>query len=79
MADFRVQRATMRPRVCKLLKNEYKDRVGCQGVGEDYEASIIDNMSPAGTSQAAIEYGIELFSNATIKCPSSVIVFGGYR
>jgi cutinase len=69
----------MGPRVCKILKSEYPDKVACQGVGGAYSAGIIDNVQPKGTTTAAIAEATKMFNTASTKCPNTVIVFGGYR
>jgi len=69
----------MGPAVCKLLHNVYADRVGCQGVGGSYRASISDNMLPKGTSESAINEAIKMFTTAVEKCPNAIVTFGGFR
>jgi cutinase len=70
----------MGPLVCNGLKSLYGDKaVLCQGVGGPYTASITDNVSLKGTSQAAIKEATRIFTLANEKCPKSAIVFGGYR
>lgn len=69
----------MGPIVCKGLQQAYADRVACQGVGAPYSAGIMDNVQPKGTTAAAIGEATKMFKMADIKCPSSVILFGGYR
>jgi cutinase len=70
---------TFGPSICTALKKSYPDRVGCQGVGGGYTAQVQDNMQPKGTSAAAIEEGIKMFTTANAKCPKAVVTFGGYR
>jgi hypothetical protein len=36
-------------------------------------------MLAEGTSAAAIEEGIKMFTTANTKCPKAVLTFGGYR
>jgi cutinase len=70
----------MGPLVCNGLKTIYGDKqVLCQGVGGPYTASIADNVSFKGTSQAAIKEATRMFTMANQQCPKSAIVFGGYR
>jgi cutinase len=69
----------MGPATCNGLKKDYPGKVICQGVGQPYSAGIADNVSVAGTSQAAIGEATKMFTLADTKCPKSIIVFGGYR
>jgi cutinase len=69
----------MGPIVCGGLKREYPERVGCQGVGPPYTASLMDNVSVKGTTAAAINEAKRLFTLCNTKCPKAVIAFGGYR
>ncbi|KAF1816536.1 cutinase [Eremomyces bilateralis CBS 781.70] len=64
------------PQTCTALKKG--GGVACQGVGGAYTASIMDNVSTLGTTQAAINEAKKTFSNAAKKCPDAKIVFGGY-
>ena len=49
-----------------------------QGVGGPYDATLLDNLLPRGTSAAAIAEGVRLLNLANSKCPSSKVVTGGY-
>jgi cutinase len=69
----------MGPAVCKLLRAEYKDRIGCDGLGPAYAGGLIDNFQPKGTTDAAIQEGVRVFTLAHTKCPKSVLVFAGFR
>src|ERR1700753_3152553 len=69
----------MGPTVCNGLKTAYPAKVACQGVGQPYSAGLGDNVLPKGTSNAAITEATKMFTTANTKCPSTIIVFGGYR
>jgi cutinase len=69
----------MGPAVCNMLKKDYKDRIGCDGLGPAYTGALGDNALPKGTSDAAIAEGVRVFTLAHTKCPNSVIAFAGYR
>jgi cutinase len=69
----------MGPQVCKLLRNDYKDRIGCDGLGPGYSGSLTDNMLTKGTADASINEGIRVFTLAHTKCPNALVVFAGYR
>jgi cutinase len=69
---------SMGPIVCTGLKAAYPNRVACQGVGPKYTASIADNVSARRTTSAAIAEAKGLFQQASQKCPSALIVFGGF-
>jgi cutinase len=70
----------MGPVVCSGLKAKLgAGKVGCQGVGKPYNAGLAENVSPKGTSEAAIGEAKKMFELASSKCPDSVIVAGGYR
>jgi cutinase len=70
---------SMGPLVCAGLKKEYTEaRVACQGVGNPYTAGLVDNVSPKGTTEAAIKEATRMFTTAASKCPNAIIVFGGY-
>ncbi|PNS19858.1 hypothetical protein CAC42_7825 [Sphaceloma murrayae] len=67
------------PQVCDGLKARYGSaNVACQGVGGAYTAGLLENLLPAGTSSGAINEGLRLFNLANTKCPSTIIVGGGY-
>jgi len=70
--------ATMGPTVCSGLKTAYPGKVACQGVGQPYSAGLGDNVLPKGTSNAAITEATKMFTTANTKCPSTIMVFGGY-
>jgi cutinase len=69
----------MGPIVCRGLKESFPNRVGCQGVGGDYKASLGDNGKSLGTTDAAIAEATKMFTEASKKCPKAILVFGGYR
>ncbi|KAF2430444.1 cutinase-domain-containing protein [Tothia fuscella] len=69
---------TMGPIVCKGLKENYPDKVACQGVGGAYSAGILDNVQPKGTTAAAISEATKMFTQASTKCPNALLTFGGY-
>ncbi|KAG8623082.1 hypothetical protein KVT40_008058 [Elsinoe batatas] len=67
------------PQVCDGLKARYGSaNVACQGIGGAYTAGLLENLLPAGTSNDAINEGLRLFNLANTKCPSTIIVGGGY-
>jgi cutinase len=68
----------MGPSVCKLLRNDYGDRIGCDGLGPAYSGGLGDNMRPKGTTEEAIAEGVRVFTLAHTKCPNSVVVFAGF-
>ncbi|GAB0136284.1 hypothetical protein EsDP_00004591 [Epichloe bromicola] len=66
-----------------LLASALKSRLGqsgvwVQGVGGPYGATLVDNVSPAGSSQAAIREMRRLFIKASTKCPNARILAAGY-
>jgi hypothetical protein len=67
------------PEVCSALKSKLGNKVGCQGIGGAYTASMTDNAKPAYTTQEAINEAIKMFKLAGSKCPNTKITFGGYR
>ncbi|KAI7220462.1 hypothetical protein KC333_g2319 [Hortaea werneckii] len=68
------------PPTCNGLKREYgSSRVACQGVGGPYDATLGANVLPEGTTSAAYNEAIRLFTLANTKCPGSTVVAGGYR
>jgi cutinase len=70
----------MGPVVCKGLKSKLgASNVACQGVGGAYRAGLAENVSPKGTTDAAIKVAKDHFQSAVRKCPQSQIVSGGYR
>jgi cutinase len=69
----------MGPAVCKLLKRDYGERIGCDGLGPAYSGGLRDNTLPKGTTNAAITEGVRVFTSAHTKCPNSIIAFAGYR
>jgi hypothetical protein len=73
---------SMGPAVCKSLRKTYGDKIACQGISaaDGYSAGIGDNMiRPKGTSEASIAAAVKMFTLAHTKCPSSAIIFSGYR
>jgi cutinase len=68
----------MGPQLCWGLKNAFPESVACQGVGGAYDAGLIDNLLPAGTTREAIAEGKKMFELAIEKCPNTKIVAGGY-
>jgi len=61
------------------LEAHYGDEnIWIQGVGWPYTASLIPNLLPDGSTQAAINEMRNLLILADAKCPSSKIVAGGY-
>jgi cutinase len=70
----------MGPTVCKGLKSKFgASNVACQGVGGAYRAGLAENVSPKGTTDAAIRVAKDHLANAARKCPNAAIVGGGYR
>lgn len=69
---------SMGPATCSGLKAKFAGSVACQGVGGPYTAGLMDNVSPAGTTQGAINEAIKMFTEASTKCPQTIIVGGGY-
>jgi len=77
-ADSR-QGGSVGPPTCNGLKREYgSSRVACQGVGGPYDATLGANVLPEGTTSAAYNEAIRLFTLANTKCPGSTVVAGGY-
>ncbi|KAL2150618.1 hypothetical protein VTH82DRAFT_7181 [Thermothelomyces myriococcoides] len=66
------------PNVASVLELAYGDDIWVQGVGGPYEARLIDNALPAGTTRAAIDEAKRLFNLANSKCPDAAVVAGGY-
>ncbi|KAK0651017.1 cutinase-domain-containing protein [Cercophora newfieldiana] len=70
---------TLGPKTADVLEATYgASNVWIQGVGGAYTASLLDNVLPDGTTQAAITEMKNLFSLANSRCPSAKIVAGGY-
>ncbi|KAF2433125.1 cutinase-domain-containing protein [Tothia fuscella] len=69
---------TIGPVICRLLKEEYKDRIGCDGLGPAYTGGLGDNVRPKGTTDEAINEGVRIFNLAHTKCPNSLLTFGGF-
>jgi len=70
---------TTGPMLCSKLRATYNSRFGCQGVDpKGYSAGIGDNGRPKGTTDSAIQAGIEEFNKANKKCPKSYLLFSGY-
>jgi cutinase len=64
---------------CAALKTRYgSNTVACQGVGGPYDAQLLPNTFPRGTTDAAIGEASRLFRLASTKCPSTVVISGGY-
>lgn len=62
-----------------LLASALKSRLGqsgvwVQGVGGPYGATLMDNVWPAGSSEAAIQEMKRLFTLASTKCPKARIL-----
>jgi len=67
------------PLCAELKKKLGEAKVGCQGV--PYPAGIMENVIYAagkGTSDSAIQQGVDIFNKVAAKCPESKIVFSGY-
>jgi len=69
---------SMGPVVCAGLKKNFANDVGCQGVGGAYSAGLAENVMPAGTTAGAITEATNMFTSASTKCPSAILVAGGY-
>lgn len=65
------------PAVANALARTYQD-MWVQGVGGPYDATLGDNALPAGTSKAAIDEAVKMFTMAHDKCPNAAVVAGGY-
>jgi cutinase len=63
--------------VANALARTYND-MWVQGVGGPYDATLGDNALPAGTSKAAIDEAVKMFTMAHEKCPDAAVVAGGY-
>lgn len=70
---------TIGPVICRMLREEYKDKIGCDGLGPAYSGGLGDNIRPKGTTDEAIAEGVKIFTLAHSKCPNSLLTFGGYR
>ncbi|KAG5980645.1 hypothetical protein E4U55_003805 [Claviceps digitariae] len=71
--------ASVGPIVANTLTNQLgKGGIWIQGVGGPYTAGLAENAMPAGSSPAAIGEMGRLFTLAHTKCPSSIILAGGY-
>ncbi|CAK1354853.1 putative cutinase 1 [Cercospora beticola] len=67
------------PQTCAALKSLLgSENVACQGVGGPYLGTLIANTFPRGTSDAAIQEAIRLFTLANTKCPDTIVTSGGY-
>jgi cutinase len=75
---MQVQGAAAGSGIARYLVGHYgEDKVAIQGV--KYPADIAGNMASGGCSAAGISEAVRLFNLANTKCPSTVIVAGGYR
>ncbi|KAM3415301.1 hypothetical protein BST61_g8830 [Cercospora zeina] len=71
--------AVVGPQTCAALKSLLgSDKVACQGVGGPYLGTLIANTFPRGTSDAAIQEAIRLFTLANTKCPNTIVTSRGY-
>ncbi|KAM5342174.1 hypothetical protein ACJ41O_015205 [Fusarium nematophilum] len=66
------------PNVAGGLEREYGDDIWVQGVGGPYDATLVANILPAGTTKEAIDEAKRLFALANQKCPQAAVVAGGY-
>ncbi|KAL2116069.1 hypothetical protein VTJ04DRAFT_10324 [Mycothermus thermophilus] len=68
------------PNLATSLTTTYQSNGGIwvQGVGDPYLAQGAHNFLPLGTTREAIDEGKRLFQLAHTKCPTSVVVAGGY-
>ncbi|RMX83489.1 hypothetical protein D0869_05273 [Hortaea werneckii] len=63
------------PPTCNGLKREYgSSRVACQGVGGPYDATLGANVLPEGTTSAAYNEAIRLFTLANTNQGAAVMV-----
>ncbi|KAI9155009.1 carbohydrate esterase family 5 protein [Paramyrothecium foliicola] len=65
--------------IADALESQYgAAQVWVQGVGSPYNADLISNLLPGGTSSAAIGEARRLYNLANSKCPNAAVVTGGY-
>ncbi|CZT16260.1 related to Probable cutinase 3 [Ramularia collo-cygni] len=70
---------TVGPPTCEGLKETLgDDKVACQGIGNGYTASVVDNISTIGTSRAGLAEGTKMVQLASTQCPDTQIVVAGY-
>ncbi|KAH7324294.1 cutinase [Stachybotrys elegans] len=67
------------PAIADALEAQYgASQVWVQGIGSPYNADLLSNLLPSGTSSAAISEAVRLYNLANTKCPNAAIVTGGY-
>jgi len=67
------------PQLCTALQSSLGTaKIGCQGVGSPYDATLADNFLPQNTSPTDIGAATTLFNLANTKCPNSLILAAGY-
>ena len=80
IANLCPSQGSLGPRVADVLEATYgASKVWVQGVGGAYEADLLDNLLPDGTTAAAIAEMKNLLSLANSRCPTAKVVAGGYR